>query len=74
MKMCYNQIQGVQTMKKSTLTATFRNLNNIKRELTLKHPELFENTALVKSIFELELHLRSIQTEAHKANIVEVDE
>jgi hypothetical protein len=61
-------------MKKEVFTNTFRNLNNMKREMTLHHPELFNNPTFLRNLFEMELSLRAVQSEAYKSGIIEKEE
>lgn len=58
-------------MKKDVFAHSFRYINNLKREITLNQPELFSNPVIMQNIFELELCVRTIQSEAYKAGLVE---
>lgn len=69
-KLCYSKFKGENTMQE-TFKNTFKSINAIKREIVLNHPEVFNNPALMKAIFEVELHVRSLQHEAHKSGIME---
>lgn len=60
-------------MKRGTITQAFRNLNNIKREITLHHPELFKNAIVMQNLSELELTIRRIQTDLINMNVFEDD-
>lgn len=69
-KLCYSKFKGENNMQE-TFKNTFKSINAIKREITLRHPEAFSNPALMKAIFEVELHVRSLQHEVHKASQTE---
>lgn len=60
-------------MKKEVLNNAFRHINNLKREITMNHPELFTSPVVMQNLFELELTMRTIQSEAHKAGLIDED-
>lgn len=51
---------------KGTFKSTFKNINNIKREVTLKHDDCISNPTFMKALLELELHVRSLQSQFHE--------